>query len=296
MNQPKKMALIAANLAFFIIVGFFVYQRFGIYLNNPWTRDGQVRAQVIQVTPRVSGTVIEIAVVDNQHVKAGDLLFTIDASTYEVSVQQAIANLERERVSSKGAKIEYERLKDIAAKDAGAVSDKDMIRREVNYQQSLSRITVAEQNLIAAKLQLEYTHVYASVDGYVSNINFQIGSQAIANQPILALVDEHSFWVFGYFQESQLNKIGMGNAAVVTLMGYPDTPIEGRVESMGWGIAPADGTVGYNLLPSIKPVFQWIRLAQRMPVRIELEAIPDNINLRFGMSASVLILSEEDSP
>ncbi|CAH0992620.1 p-hydroxybenzoic acid efflux pump subunit AaeA [Sinobacterium norvegicum] len=294
MDKSKKMALIAANLAFVVVVGFFVYQKFEVYINNPWTRDGQVRAQVIQVTPRVSGTVLDIAVVDNQHVRAGDLLFSIDTSTYEVSVEQAIANLEREKVSSKGAKVEYDRLKDIAAKDSGAVSDKDLIRREVNYQQSLSRITVAEQNLVAAKLQVEYTNVYASVDGYVSNINFQIGSQAVANQPILALVDENSFWVFGYFQESQLEAIAIDNKAVVTLMGYPDSPIEGRVESMGWGIAPSDGTVGYNLLPSIKPVFQWIRLAQRMPVRIELDSVPASVDLRFGMSASVLILAKEE--
>jgi RND family efflux transporter MFP subunit len=293
-NKSKKSVLIIANLAFFVVVGFFVYQKFEVYINNPWTRDGQVRAQVIQVTPRVSGTVVEIAVVDNQYVKAGDLLFSIDSATYVVSVEQAVANLEKEKVSSKGAKVEYDRLKDIAAKDAGAVSDKDLIRREVNYQQSLSRITVAEQNLVAAKLQVEYTNVYASVNGYVSNINFQIGSQAVANQPILALVDENSFWVFGYFQESQLGAISIDNNAVVTLMGYPDSPIKGRVESLGWGIAPSDGTVGHNLLPSIKPVFQWIRLAQRMPVRVELETIPDNIELRFGMSASVLILSSED--
>ena len=126
----------------------------------------------------------------------------------------------------------------------------------------------------------------------MSNINFQIGDQAVANNPILALVDSNSFWVFGYFRESELGKIRIGDSARVTLMAYPDQALQGSVESLGWGIAPADGNTGYNLLPSIKPVFQWIRLAQRIPVRIKLDQIPPGVELRFGLTASVMILAE----
>jgi RND family efflux transporter MFP subunit len=289
----KKLILGTVNLALVAVLAWYGYQKFEEYLNNPWTRDGQVRGQVIQVAPRVSGMVVRIAVIDNQYVSRGDLLFEIDAQPFEIAVTQARANLQRDRITSKASKIEYDRLLDIAKQDAGAVSARDLNRREANYLQSLSQIEVAEENLRSAELNLSYTSVYASVDGYVSNINFQIGDQAVANTPIVALVDSNSFWVFGYFRESQIGQLNIGDPARVTLMAYPDQPLEGTVESLGWGIAPSDGNIGYNLLPSIKPVFQWIRLAQRIPVRIKLAPLPDNVELRFGFTASVMILSSD---
>lgn len=293
MSAAKKAVLAAINLVILAAAGFFLYAKFEHYIHNPWTRDGQVRAQVIQVSSRVSGPVVRIHVVDNQFVHAGDLLFEIDPSTYASQVAQAAANLEREHISARGAKIEYERLLQIARRDQGAVSDKDLIRREVNYQGALSRIDVADEQLKTARLNLEFTKVRASVEGYVSNINFQVGSQAVANQPILALVDSNSFWVFGYFRESQIGNIHIGDETRVTLMAYSDQPLSGTVESLGWGIAPSDGTVGYNLLPNIQPVFQWIRLAQRMPVRVKLDPLPEGVSLRFGMTASVMIMNGE---
>lgn len=288
----KKLSLGAINLALVAIVAWYAYQAFEEYISNPWTRDGQVRGHVIQVSPRVSGMVIHIPVIDNQFVREGDLLFEIDPEPFEIAIAQAEANLERDHISSKASKIEYDRLLEIVAKDAGAVSARDLNRREAGYLQSLSQIQVAEENLRSARLNLSYTKIYASVDGYVSNIDFQIGSQAVANNPILALVDSNSFWVFGYFRESEIGTIDIGDPARVTLMAYPDQPLSGSVESLGWGIAPDDGNTGFNLLPSIKPVFQWIRLAQRIPVRIKLEELPAGVELRFGLTASVMILPE----
>ncbi len=293
MKLLKKLTLGVLNIAVIAIVAYYAYQSFEDYITNPWTRDGQVRGHVIQVAPRVSGMVQNIAVIDNQAVKQGDLLFEIDSEPFEIGISQAEANLERARIGSTSAKIEYDRLTEIFAKDPGAVSQKDLNRREANYLQSLSQIDIAVEQLRAAKLNLSYTEVRASVDGYVSNINFQIGTQAVVNSPILALVDSNSFWVFGYFRESQIGEFKIGDPARVTLMAYPETPLTGHVESLGWGIAPSDGTVGYNLLPSIKPVFQWIRLAQRIPVRIKLDKIPDGVELRFGLTASVMITGKQ---
>ena len=146
------------------------------------------------------------------------------------------------------------------------------------------------EKINTAKLDLSFTKVRSAVDGYVSNINFQVGSQAVANQPILALVDMNSFWVFGFFRESMIRDITIGDKAKVTLMAYPDRPLSGSVASIGWGIAPSDGNPGSNLLPSIKPVFQWIRLAQRIPVRIKLDKLPEGVELRFGLTASVMVM------
>ncbi len=128
------------------------------------------------------------------------------------------------------------------------------------------------------------------MDGYVTNLNLRLGSQAVANQPALALVDVNSFWVEGYFKETIIRKIGEGDKAVVTLMTYPDTPLEGYVDSLGWGIAQQDGSTGFDLLPNISPTFEWIRLAQRVPVRIHLTNVPDEVELRVGTTASVLVM------
>jgi multidrug resistance efflux pump len=288
----KKLSLGIINLALIAAVAWYAYQTFDEYINNPWTRDGQVRGHVIQVSPRVTGMVTRIAVIDNQFVHQGDLLFEIDPEPFDITIAQAEANLKRDHISSRSSKIEYDRLQEIFKKDPGAVSQKDLNRREANYLQSLSQIDASKENLRSAKLNLSYTRVHASVDGYVSNVDFQIGTQAVANTPIIALVDSNSFWVFGYFRESQIGRFKIGDPARVTLMAYPDQPLQGTVESLGWGIAPSDGNTGANLLPSIKPVFQWIRLAQRIPVRIKLEKVPAGVELRFGLTASVMVLSD----
>lgn len=291
----KKFLIIAVNI---VILGGAIwlgYQKYQDYFNNPWTRDGQVRANVIKVAPRVSGPIVDVAVADNQPVKAGDLLFVIDPETYQVALSQAQVSLEKTIVSSRGKKIEYDRLKDIRAKDRGAVSHKDLIRREIAYEESLLQIKAAEEQLKSAKLNLSYTKVYASVDGFVSNLDIRTGTQAVANQPLLALIDSSSFWVFGFFRENQLANIHPGSEARVTLMSHPDTPIKARVDSIGWGIAPKDGTVGYNLLPNVNPVFQWIRLAQRIPVRITITELPQGVDLRFGLTASIMVIADDQS-
>ncbi|HIQ27410.1 MAG TPA: HlyD family secretion protein [Sulfurovum sp.] len=291
----KTLIKLFVTLSLLALAAYFGYTRFEAYIENPWTRDGQVRTQVIQITPRVNGMVTKIHIVDNQKVKTGDLLFEIDPSQYQVKVDQAKARLQRTLEAAKGKKIEYERVKSIYARDKGAVSQKDLVRNETNYYKSLADIDSSRESLNMAKLNLSYTKVYAEVDGYVSNINFQIGSQATANKPILALVDKNAYWVFGFFREDAIPEVEVGDTAKVTLLAYPDTALTGKVESIAWGIAHSDGNPGNNLLPSVKPVFQWIRLAQRIPVRIKLENVPEDVKLRFGLTASVMILKDKNN-
>jgi len=290
----QKIIKILLSLTIISLALFFGYNKYREYIENPWTRDGQVRTQVIQVTPRVSGMITNIAVQDNQAVKKGDLLFEIDPSQYQVKLDQSQARLQRTLEVAKGTKVEYERVNKIYSRDKGAVSQKDMNRNEVNYYKSLADIDSSTEAVNTAKLNLSYTKVYAEVDGYVSNINFQTGSQAVANHAILALVDTNSYWVFGFFREDAIPEVAVGDQARVTLLAYPNTPLSGVVESIAWGIAPSDGNPGNNLLPSVKPVFQWIRLAQRIPVRIKLDKLPEEVKLRFGMTASVMVMKREE--
>jgi multidrug resistance efflux pump len=316
------------------------------YVLNPWTRDGQVRAEVIQIAPRVSGPIVSLPVNDNQFVKAGDLLFEIDPRTYAASLDQAqalyditddnylagekqvdasLAQVDQAKSSIKQVdaqiikdKAEFERQQELLPKRA--TSQKSVDRAKANYDVSLEQRagavaslaqaeatlaknratlgTIGDANaslrqaraaLEQATLNLEFTRVLAPVDGYITNLNLRLGSQAVSNQPALALVDTNSYWVDAYFRETSIENIRAGDKAIVTLMSYPDKPVEGHVDSLGWGISQQDGSTGFELLPTISPTFEWIRLAQRVPVRIQLDSVPEGVALRVGTTGSVLV-------
>ncbi|NOR79519.1 MAG: HlyD family efflux transporter periplasmic adaptor subunit, partial [Methyloprofundus sp.] len=180
----------------------------------------------------------------------------------------------------------------LAAKSALLQSQANLAQAKANLGapgDENARLRIAKAAVDQAVLNLEFTKVKASVDGYVTNLTLQLGSQAVANQPALALVDVNSYWVDAYFRETLIGKMKAGDEALVTLMSYPDTPIRGKVDSLGWGLAQSDGSTGYNLLPNINPTFEWIRLAQRIPVRIHLDELPEGVKLRIGTTASVLV-------
>lgn len=262
------------------------------YLFQPWTRDGQVRAQVIKITPRVSGPIVELPVHDNQAVHKGDLLFRIDPRTYVLAVGQARAKLQQAKASAMVAQDQARRGRELHRRDKGAISEQALIRKENKLLVADADVEVAQANLNKAILDLEFTEVRAPVDGYVTNLKLRYGAQTVANQPAVALVDTNSFWVHGFFKETQIRNIKPDDSAVVKLMTYPDQPLEGVVESLGWGIAQQDGSSDADLLPSINPSFDWIRLAQRIPVRIRLTQIPEGVDLRVGTTASVFVATE----
>ena len=336
----------------------FVLFKYWDYLANPWTRNGQVQAYVVQIAPRVSGPIVHLPIKSNQLVQAGDLLFQIDPQTYTVSLAQAkasldatgynIESLEKQIESAKASveaaqavvnqvkssmsqiesqiytnKREYERQKQLLPKGSTSQKEVDKARTayEVSEQQqqgaiasmaqaeasvrqaeaalAKARATLGQEGednaqlrgAIAAyqqaEMNLTFTEVRAPVDGYVTNLNLRYGSNVVANQPSLALVDVNSYWIDGFFKETSVGKIKPGDRAVVTLMSYNHLSMKGHVESIGWGISQQDGSTGYQLLPNVNPTFEWIRLAQRIPVRIHLEEVPDEIKLRVGTTCSV---------
>jgi RND family efflux transporter MFP subunit len=216
---------------------------------------------------------VELPIVDNQAVKAGDLLFRIDPRTFKEDLDKAEAQTVQ-------ATKDYKRSQDLIKRGDISKRDDDKVTADYN---------VAIANREQARLNLEFTEVRAPVDGYITNLDLRVGSHSVANNPEMALVDTGSFWISGYFRESMIQHIKAGDRAIATLMTYPDTPITGTVESIGWGIARQDGSTSYELLPAISPTFSWIRLAQRVPVRIKLDPLPEGIELRVGTTASVLV-------
>ena len=277
-----------------VIAGLVLASMFREYLFQPWTRDGHVRAQIIKITPRVGGPIVELPVHDNQRVAKGDLLFRIDPRTYTLAVEQAEAKLKQAQASELVKADQARRGRDLSRKDKGAISEQALVRKENDLLVALADVDVAEASLHAAKLDLEFTEVRAPVDGYVTNLLLRYGSQTVANQPALALIDTNSFWVHGYFKETQIKNIRPDNKVIVKLMTWPDVALEGVVESMGWGIAQQDGAPAADLLPAINPSFDWIRLAQRIPVRIRLAKVPEEVELRVGTTASVFVMTDTE--
>lgn len=260
------------------------------YLENPWTRDGQVRAQVIQITPRVTGPIVSLQVNDNSLVSVGETLFEIDPRTYQVALDQAKASLAQSQVGLAKAQDEARRRQALHKRDPGSVSVSTLINLKKAVESAKAGVKVARTTVVQAALNLEFTQVKAPTDGFVTNLTLRNGSQVVANKPSIGLIDRNSFWIEAFFKETDIRDVGYGETAIVTLMAYPDQPLEGKVESLGYGIAHKDGSTGVELLPNVNPNFQWIRLAQRIPVRIKLESVPDNMQLRVGTSASVMII------
>ena len=278
-----------------VVAGLVLASMFREYLFQPWTRDGHVRAQIIKITPRVSGPITALPVHDNQWVSKGELLFRIDQRTYKLSIEQAEAKLKQAHASERVKADQAKRARDLSRKDKGAISEQALVRKENDLLVAQADVEVAEANLHAAKLDLEFTEVRAPVDGYVTHLLLRYGSQTVANQPALALIDSNSFWVHGYFKETQIENIRSGIKVVVKLMTWPDVAMEGVVESLGWGIAQQDGAPAADLLPAINPSFDWIRLAQRIPVRIRLTHVPEEIELRVGTTASVFVMTDAET-
>ncbi|AJR06394.1 HlyD family secretion protein [Photobacterium gaetbulicola] len=259
------------------------------YLQNPWTRDGQIRAQVIQITPRVTGPIIALPIRDNSEVKAGDVLFEIDPRTYQAALAKTEASLVQAQALLKKAQDEAKRGRSLSRRQPGSISQLSLNQLNNAVESAQAGVMVARAACDEAKLNLSFTKVTAPVDGFITNLTLRMGSQVVANQPVVALVDKNSFWVEGFFKETDIQDATIGEHAVVTLMAYHDQPLSGRVESIGYGIAHQDGSTGVSLLPNVNPNFQWIRLAQRIPVRIALDNLPASLQLRAGTTASIMI-------
>ena len=333
MNVPNKAIRVALTIGLVLVAAAAAFYLYVDYIINPWTRDGQVRAYIITIAPRVAGNVAQVHVADNQFVKDGDPILEIDPSQYQLAVdsaqqalesaRQEVASLEASIDAAKAAVASAQATLDEANKELGRAKEAgDAVSKEFVDQQTAAaevanaalsqsqaqlaqvtkelgppgesnyRIQAAKIALSQAQLHLSWTKLVAPSDGYITNLNVEAGDYAAAGEPLLAFVDSTSFWVAGYFMETQLRHMKAGDPAVITLMSHPFTPLEGEVESVGWAIQPPNiaDTLGIrDLVPQIEPTFDWVRLAQRVPVRIKITKIPDGVDLIVGLTASVAI-------
>lgn len=265
----------------------------GYYVHTPWTRDGIVRAYTAQVAAEVSGRVTTVPVADNQVVRKGDLLFRIDDRDYTIAVQQAEAALARATAQLRNSVAEAGRRNKL---DDLAVSNEERETYQSNADIAQAAYQGAVADLAKARLNLARTDVRAPVNGSVTNLLLQPGTYATAGQAAMTLVDADSFWVTAYFEETQLRRVRVGDPAAITLLGFSDTTIPGRVASLGRGITDPNAAPGVAGLPTVNPVFTWVRLAQRIPVRIHVDRWPEGVAVAAGMTATVHVRPEPTAP
>lgn len=248
------------------------------YMDEPWTRDGRVRAEIVNVAPDVSGAVVDLPVRDNQFVKKGDLIMQIDPSHYQIAVEQAQAAVAARRAELQMRRADLDAL--VVSKESRENSMQTASSADAQYQQALAALD-------AAKLNLERTRVVAPVDGYVTNLQVFKGDYATAGQAKLAIVDSHSFWVYGYFEETKLPRVKIGAKAEMRLMS--GGVLKGHVESISRGIYDRDNPQSRDLVADVNPTFNWVRLAQRVPVRIHIDEVPKDLVLSAGTTCTVIV-------
>jgi multidrug resistance efflux pump len=284
LNSLRRFALTGLVA---VIALWAAYKLGDYYFEAPWTRDGHVRADVVPVASDVSGFVTEVLVKDNQQVQRGDVLFRIDRARYEIALKQAEAVL-----LGKGATLEQANadLKRYSALTPGVVVSKQRMDQVIATQGSAQAAhDQAAADLALAKLNLERSEVRASVNGVVTNMELRPGTYLTPGKGVMALLDSDTLHVQGYFEETKLPRIHLGDAANVRLMGGHHT-LRGRVESIAAGIEDRDRSAGATLLANVNPTFNWVRLAQRVPVRVALDQPAERNELVAGATATVEVL------
>lgn len=279
---------LCVTLAAVAAAAFAGYALWDYYLEAPWTRDGRVLADVVGVAPDVSGLVAEVLVADNQSVKRGDVLFRIDPERFDLALRQAEADLAGRQATLEQATADYERYTKLS--DAAVTQQKLEAARasKLTAQAALDRAR-ADRDL--ARLNLDRASVRASVNGRVANMSLAPGAYVAAGRGVFALIDKDSVRVEGYFEETKLRRIHVGDRVEVRLMG-DDRVLTGRVESVAGGVEDRERSAGANLLANVNPTFNWVRLAQRIPVRVALDQEADREKLVVGRTATVSVVGE----
>jgi multidrug resistance efflux pump len=284
LDQPtRRRYLITGTTALFAIL--LLWALWWHYLRSPWTRDGRIRVEVVNIAAEISGKVIDLKVVDNQPVKKGDVLFEIDPVDYRLALVQAEAGVQSRRYDRDIAQQDAERRQKLGAEAVSA--------EERNTSQSSAQVAeAAYQSALAtrdqAQVNLDRTVIRSPVNGYVTNLTLRVGDYATPGQTKMTLVDSDSFWVVGYFEETKLPRIHEGDYAHVRLMGW-GPEVAGHVESISRAIADTNSDANSYGLANVNPIFTWVRLAQRLPVRIHIDHVPNGVKIVAGQTCTIVL-------
>ncbi|ENS12210.1 efflux transporter, RND family, MFP subunit [Brucella abortus F1/06-B21] len=274
------------TLVMVVMAGLLGWHLWDYYMNAPWTRDGKIRADVVRIAPDVSGLVSEVLVHDNQTVHKGDVIFRIDQARYKLALQTAEAKADSSKAALDMANrdlVRYRQLNDTT------VTRQKLEQVETAAQQAEAAHRQAELDRDLAALNMERSSIKAPVNGVITNFSLQPGDYVSAGSAVTALVDTDSYYVSGYFEENKLERIHIGDPVVVDVMGSK-VQLKGKVEGIAGGIEDRERSDSQSLLANVSPPFNWVRLAQRVPVRVKLEDVPQGIHLVAGRTVSVSVV------
>jgi RND family efflux transporter MFP subunit len=285
MQSIPRVVVTLAVVLLALLAGWWLWH---FYMIAPWTRDARVRADVVTIAPDVSGWVVELRVRDNQQVQAGDLLMSIDRERYQAALDKARALAETRRQQLNLRQHEASRRVHLGPQ---AISAELRENAQINAEIARAEFQQAEAEVKLAELNLARSEVRAPRAGQITNLHLAQGNYVQAGQAVMALVADDSFYVQAYFEETKLPGIRVGAPAEVILMSGGE-PLPGKVQSISRGITDRNAAPDAQLLANVEPAFNWVRLAQRIPVRIELDEVPKELLLSAGMTASVRVMGE----
>jgi multidrug resistance efflux pump len=254
------------------------------FFRSPWTRDGRVRVEVVNIAAQISGQVVRLPVADNQRVKKGDVLFEIEPIDYQLALAQADATVKTRQFDLTIAQADADRRQKLGE----AVSAEEKLTYSSNADVAAAALQAAVAARDQAEVNLKRTKILSPVNGYVTNLTLRIGDYATPGQVKLSVVDSDSFWIAGYFEETKLPNIHVGDYAHVRLMGW-GPEVAGHVESIARGISDTDAGNGTLGLENVNPIFTWVRLAQRIPVRIAIDHVPDSVTIAAGQTCTIAL-------
>jgi len=283
-NTLFSAGRILLTLIVVVVAALVLWRIVNYYMFAPWTRDGHVRADVIQVAPDLGGRITSAQVADNQQVKQGQVLFVIDQARYTLALRLAQATLDQRQATYAQAKREYARNLALG----NLVASETMEESRMRVEQGEASVADAQVQVDTARLNLQRTTIVSPVDGYLNDRAPRVGEYVAAGRAVLSVVDMHSFRVDGYFEETRLGSIHIGEPVDISVMGEPRT-LRGHVQSIVAAIEDRDRQPSANLLPNVNPAFSWVRLAQRIPVRVALDEVPDDFRMIAGRTATVAV-------
>ena len=292
MRQSLRILVTVVLAILALIAGNWVWN---YYLYAPLTRDGKVRAEIITLSPDVSGWVRELNIEDNQSVSRGDPLFSIDDTRYQAALAKADAQLLYQQEALRLAQHQYQRRQELHRSSNNSISKEALESASIQAQLAKANVALAKAERDSANINLERTRIHAPADGTIVNLTLQQGNFVNQGNPVVSMVKADSFYVTGYFEETKLPLVHVGQDASVILMNGSRT-LQGKVTSVGQAIANANTQTDRQLLPQVQQTFNWVRLAQRIPVHIELESVPDDILLAAGMTATVRLHDAPAAP
>ena len=289
MKKPfLTLGRVVLTLLIVTLAAFVVWRMVAYYMFAPWTRDGHIRADIVQIAPDVSGLIQQVDVRDNQPVKRGQVLFAIDPDRFKLALRQAKAAVADRQETLAQAQREAKRNRGLG----------NLVPAE-QLEESQSRVARAEVALMeaqvavdSAQLNLDRSVIRSPVDGYVNDRAPRVQEFVTAGRPVLSVVDGNSFHIDGYFEETKLGGIHVGQRVDIRVIG-DNARLRGHVESIVAGIEDRDRSSGANLLPNVNPAFSWVRLAQRIPVRIAFDDVPADFRMIAGRTATVSIIGDK---